>query len=151
MGLWVTKSPCPTNEREDTQGASWRHEGACTQLAWSRLAAGSEMSEGVFPECLWSLAKLSRWTGWSLPCWHPAPHHSACPLVKVMAPVPQPCRLLRAVWVPWLHGALLRKHLAWSCDSMRLVHFEPGLVSAVQTAGIRAEVCVGPMAKHLPD
>lgn len=52
MGLWVTKSPFPTNEREDTQGASRRYEGACTQLVCSRSAAGSEMSEGALPECL---------------------------------------------------------------------------------------------------
>lgn len=74
MGLWVTKSPFPTNEREDTQGASRRYEGACTQLACSRLAAGSEMSEGALPECgAWR--KLSRWTGWPLPCGtlHPIP------------------------------------------------------------------------------
>lgn len=140
MGLCVTKSPFPTNEREDTQGASRRYEGVCTQLVCSRLAAGSETSEGALPECLWSLAEAFPldWLVLALPA--PCTPSLSLSLVKVMAPVPQPCRLLQAVWVPWLHGAVTARDL-----------FTLPLVSAAQMAGIQAEVCVGPMAEHRPD
>lgn len=142
MGLWVTKSPFPTNEREDTQGASRRYEGMCTQLACSRLATGSETSEGAFPECLWSLAE-------------------AFPLDWLVLALPAPCTPSLSLSPGEGHGpcasavpsaaGCLGAVTAWSCDSTRLVHFEPDLVSAAQMAGIQAEVCVGPMAEHRPD